>query len=169
VALSNDFLSGTSSVSIISDRTDNVAFSTIAKDSANRFFAVRLTAPRGTSMRRCVADSGFFLLWRPGFRATPASAGTAGSWRLARSSTATAKTGAAAIPRRRIARDPIRVRRASCLRCGKQGIEAVVVVVEPSPPHARPPITLPTPGQESHLIGTIIPVRVVARGTRQAW
>ncbi|MDQ6870115.1 MAG: hypothetical protein M3178_17880 [Pseudomonadota bacterium] len=43
------------------------------------------------------------------------------------------------------------------LRCGKQGIEAVVVVVEPIPPHARPQSTLRTPGQEFQFIGTIIP------------
>jgi hypothetical protein len=36
-----------SSKSIIFNRTDNAAFSRIAKGSANRFFAVRLTAQEG--------------------------------------------------------------------------------------------------------------------------
>lgn len=39
--------SDTSSNSIIFDRTDNAAFSRIAKGSANRFFPVRLTAQGG--------------------------------------------------------------------------------------------------------------------------
>src|SRR5271155_4487089 len=43
------------------------------------------------------------------------------------------------------------------LRCGREGVEAVVVVVEPFPPHVRPQITLRTPGQESQFTGTIIP------------
>ncbi|MGH6794485.1 MAG: hypothetical protein ACREDD_11230 [Methylocella sp.] len=43
------------------------------------------------------------------------------------------------------------------LRCGMQGIEAVVVMVEPFPPPARPQITLRVAGQESQFIGTIIP------------
>ena len=43
------------------------------------------------------------------------------------------------------------------LRCGRQGIETVIVVVEPFPPHARPQITLRTPGQEFRFVGTIIP------------
>ncbi len=43
------------------------------------------------------------------------------------------------------------------LQCRKQGIEAVVVVVEPFPPHARPPISLRTPRQESQVFGAIIP------------
>lgn len=60
----------TSSISITFDRTDNVAFSTVAKAAANRFFGVRLTVPReghlDASMRR-----GLCSLWRPSFRATP--------------------------------------------------------------------------------------------------
>jgi hypothetical protein len=43
------------------------------------------------------------------------------------------------------------------LRCGKQGIEPIIVVIEPYPPHARPEITLRTPGQETRFAGTIIP------------
>jgi hypothetical protein len=47
---------GTSAKSKIFDRTDNVAFSRIAKGSANGFFAARLTAPSeghlDASMRR---------------------------------------------------------------------------------------------------------------------
>lgn len=43
------------------------------------------------------------------------------------------------------------------LRCGSQGIETVIVVVEPFPPRAQPQIILRTPDQESRFIGTIIP------------
>lgn len=43
------------------------------------------------------------------------------------------------------------------LRCGRQGIETVIVVIGPFPPHAQPQITLRTPEQESHFVGTIIP------------
>jgi len=39
------------------------------------------------------------------------------------------------------------------LHCGREGVEAVVVVVEPFPPHARAQITLRTPGQECQFIG----------------
>jgi hypothetical protein len=37
------------------------------------------------------------------------------------------------------------------VRCRKQGIEAVVVVVEPFPPRARPQSTLGSSGKQSHL------------------
>ncbi|MCI0699262.1 hypothetical protein L0337_45580 [candidate division KSB1 bacterium] len=43
------------------------------------------------------------------------------------------------------------------LRCGRQGIETIIVVVEPFPPHARPQITLLNANQKSRFIGTIIP------------
>jgi hypothetical protein len=43
------------------------------------------------------------------------------------------------------------------LRCGRQGIETIIVVVDPFPPRARPQIALRTLGQESSFIGTIIP------------
>jgi len=83
--------------------------------------------------------------------------GAAGSWRLVRSPTATAETGEAAILHTAdIERSDPRLA-GLMLRCGKQRIEAVVVVIEPFPPHARPQITLRTPGQESQFIGTIIP------------
>jgi hypothetical protein len=39
-------MTGTSAICTIFERTDNAAFSRIAKGLANRFFAVRLTAPR---------------------------------------------------------------------------------------------------------------------------
>jgi hypothetical protein len=62
----------TASISITFDRTDNAAFSGIAKGSANRFFAMRLTCSKeGTLMRRCVADFGFFFCWRPGLSGNP--------------------------------------------------------------------------------------------------
>ncbi len=67
---------GTSSISFIFDRTDNAAFSRFAKGLANRFFAVRLIAPRkrylDASMRRglwlFLTSAAGFLVWRPGFR-----------------------------------------------------------------------------------------------------
>ncbi len=43
------------------------------------------------------------------------------------------------------------------LRCAKQGVEAVIIVIEPFPPHARPKITLRAAGQESYLEGEVIP------------
>ena len=43
------------------------------------------------------------------------------------------------------------------LRCGRQGIETVIVVVEPYAPQARPQITLRALGQEFRFIGTILP------------
>jgi hypothetical protein len=49
------------------------------------------------------------------------------------------------------------------LRRGREGVEAVVVVAEPFPPRAWPQITLRTAGQESQLIGTIIPAGAVIR------
>ena len=111
----------TSSISIIFDLTNNAVFSRIAKGAANRFFAVRLTVPgRGTLLRRCVAEFAFIPTLAAGFWATPASppdsrwrtmrtrarprpaesidaGGAAGSWRLVRTTTATAETGGAAI------------------------------------------------------------------------
>ena len=42
-------------------------------------------------------------------------------------------------------------------RCEHHGIESVVVALECFPPHARPQIILPTPGQESQFNGTIVP------------
>jgi hypothetical protein len=82
--------------------------------------------------------------------------GAAGSWRLVRTATATAAKGEAAILHTAdIERSDPRLA-GLMLRCGREGVEAVVVVVEPFPPHARPQITLRTPGQESQFIGTII-------------
>lgn len=43
----NDIMTGTSSISIIFDRTDKAEFSRIVKGLANRFFAVQLNAPLG--------------------------------------------------------------------------------------------------------------------------
>ena len=91
-------------------------------------------------------------------KAAPLDAGgAAGSWRFFRSATATAATGAAAILHTAdIERSDPRLA-GLMLRCGMQGVEAVVVVVEPFPPRARPQITLRTPGRESRFVGTIIP------------
>jgi hypothetical protein len=96
--------------------------------------------------------------------------GAAGSWRLVQSTTATAGTGEVAILHNLDIERPDPSLAGLMLRCGKQGIEAVVVVVETFPPHARPPITLPTPGLESQFIGTIIPAGAEIRlpGARRA-
>jgi hypothetical protein len=128
-------------------------------------------------MGRCVADFGFFLAMTAALSANPGIApkfaqaddasrstaapaiggnpsspesidagGAAGSWRLVRS---TAAAGEAAILHTvGIERSDPRLA-GLMLRCGKQGIEAVVVVVEPFPPKALPQITLRTPGEES--------------------
>lgn len=112
-----------------------------------------------------VADDASRSKAAPAIGANPSSpesieaGGAAGSWRLVRTF---------GLPRR----PPRKARRRSCirriersdprlaglmLRCGREGVEAVVVVVEPFPPHAaRPQITLRTPGQEYQFIGTII-------------
>jgi hypothetical protein len=43
------------------------------------------------------------------------------------------------------------------LRCAEHGVEAIIIVIEPFPPHARPKITLRVAGQESYLEGDVIP------------
>jgi hypothetical protein len=43
------------------------------------------------------------------------------------------------------------------VRCGKQGTEIIIVVVEPFPPRVRPQITLRTAGQQFRFEGSIIP------------
>jgi len=92
----------------------------------------------------------------PSFAESIDAGGAAGSRHLVQSSTATAGTGEAAILHTvAIERSDPRLA-GFMLRCGKQGIE-VVVVVEPFPPHARPQCTSRTPGQEFQFIGTIIP------------
>jgi len=64
-------MSDTSSVSIIFDRTNNAAFSRIAKGAANRFLRCGYISPgRGALMRRCVAEFGFILTLAAGFQAT---------------------------------------------------------------------------------------------------
>jgi hypothetical protein len=73
-----------------------------------------------------------------------------GSWRLVRNPSEAAALHTADFERS----DPRWA--ALMLRCGREGVEAVVVVVEPFPPHARPQITLRAPGQKSQFIGTII-------------
>jgi hypothetical protein len=79
------------------------------------------------------------------------------SWHLVRSAGENAESGASAILHTAdFERSDPRLA-GLMLRCGRQGIETVIVVVEPFPPHARPQITLRTPGQESRFVGTIIP------------
>ncbi|HUI20594.1 MAG TPA: hypothetical protein VLZ74_06065 [Methylocella sp.] len=43
------------------------------------------------------------------------------------------------------------------LRCGKEGVETIIVVVEPFPPQARPQITLRAAGAETRFAATVIP------------
>ncbi|WP_026605694.1 hypothetical protein [Methylocapsa acidiphila] len=49
------------------------------------------------------------------------------------------------------------------LRCAEHGVEAIIIVVEPFPPHARPKITLRANEQESYLEGVVIPTGVGVR------
>jgi hypothetical protein len=93
----------------------------------------------------------------PSFAESIDAGGAAGSRRLVQSTTATTGTGEAAILHAVAIKQSNPRLAGLMLRCEQQGIEAVVVVVEPFPPHARPQITLPAPGQESQFIGTIIP------------
>jgi hypothetical protein len=81
----------------------------------------------------------------------------AGSWRLVRTAIATGATSEAAILHTAdFERSDPRLA-GLMLRCAREGIEAIVVVVEPFPPQARPQITLRGPAQESQFIGTMIP------------
>jgi hypothetical protein len=86
------------------------------------------------------------------------SAGEArSSWRLVRSAGANNEPGSVAILHT-VDFERSNPRLAGLmLRCDRQGIETVIVVVEPYPPHARPQITLRTLGQEFRFIGTILP------------
>jgi hypothetical protein len=97
--------------------------------------------------------------------------GAAGSWRLVQSATATAAKGEAAILHTADIERSDPHLAGLMLRCGREGVEAVVVVVEPFPPHARPQITLRTPGPESQFIGTIISTGagIRLRATQRAW
>jgi|GEM_PF-1662413 len=54
------------------------------------------------------------------------------------------------------------------LRCGREGIEAVIVVIEPFPPAARPEITLHALGKETKFTGTVIPTGAGIRLPRDA-
>lgn len=54
------------------------------------------------------------------------------------------------------------------LRCGVEGIEAVIVVVEPFPPHAQPEISLRTPAGEGRFTGSVIPTGAGIRLPREA-
>ncbi|WOJ89225.1 hypothetical protein RZS28_15675 [Methylocapsa polymorpha] len=55
------------------------------------------------------------------------------------------------------------------LRCGDHGVEVIIVVVEPFPPHARPKITLRVAGQESYFEGIVIPTGAGVRVPVDAW
>jgi hypothetical protein len=79
------------------------------------------------------------------------------SWRLVRSAGPNGEPGASAILHTvDFERSDPRLA-GLMLRCGKQGIEIIVVVVEPFPPRAQPQITLRTAGQEFRFDGSIIP------------
>lgn len=126
------------------------------------FLAGALGGP-GLAAQFIVADGGYQgKAGQPFGGSAPAggaidAAGDPGGWRLVRSSTAASGNAAAAILRTAdFERSDPRLA-GLLLRCGTQGIEAVIVVVEPFPPHARPRITLRTAGQESHYAGSIIP------------
>lgn len=117
----------------------------------------------GIAAEAVVADGTFSSQATPAIGGNPSSgesidaAGAAGSWRRVRPATATAGAGALAILHTAdFERSDPRLA-GLMLRCGRQGVEAVVVVVEPFPPNARPQITLRTPGQESNFVGTIYP------------
>lgn len=97
--------------------------------------------------------------------ARPAGPGASGAtsrelvetWRRVRSPGSQGGTGAAAILHTAdFARSDPRLA-GLMLRCAEHGIEAIIVVVEPFPPHARPKITLHAAGQESYFEGDIIP------------
>jgi hypothetical protein len=91
------------------------------------------------------------------------AAGKARSWRLVRSAGANTEPGELAIIHTAdFERSDPRLA-GLMLRCGRQGIETIIVVVEPFPPHARPEITLRTPGQETKFDGTILPTGVGIR------
>jgi hypothetical protein len=125
--------------------------------------AAALAGNSGIGPGFALADGASRSMAAPAIGGNPSSpelidaGGAAGSWRLVRSATATAATGEAAILHTADFErsDP---RLAGLMsRCGREGVEAVVVVVEPFSPHARPQITLRTPGQESQFIGKVIP------------
>jgi hypothetical protein len=91
----------------------------------------------------------------PSYAESIDAGGAAGSRRVAQNTTATAGKGEAAILYTvAIERSDPRLA-GLMLRCEQQGSEAVGVVVEPFPPQARPQIILPTPGQESTLLGSV--------------
>jgi hypothetical protein len=79
------------------------------------------------------------------------------SWRLVRSAEPNGEPGASAILHTvDFERSDPRLA-GLMLRCGKQGIEIIIVVVEPFPPRTRPQITLRTAGKEFRFEGSIIP------------
>lgn len=125
--------------------------------------AAGLWSNSGIAAAPAVADGAYPSKAAPSTGGNPSSGeptdaeGAAGSWRLVRNAAATDGTGTAAILHTAdFERSDPRLA-GLMLRCGRQGIEAVVVVVEPFPPHAQPHITLRTPGHESNFVGTVIP------------
>jgi hypothetical protein len=87
----------------------------------------------------------------------PNAARTGPSWRLVRSTGPNGEPGASAILHT-IDFERSNPRLAGLmLRCGKQNIEIIIVVVEPFPPRARPQVTLRTSGQVFQFEGSIIP------------
>ena len=85
-------------------------------------------------------------------------AGAEAGWRLIRGGTTEAgKSGAAILHTAEFERSDPRLA-GLMLRCGgTQGVETVIIVVEPFPPHAQPQVSLRTPEQMFEFAGSIIP------------
>jgi hypothetical protein len=127
------------------------------------------TAPPGGGQRFAAA---------PAAEGNTSSAKQAGGWRLIRSAKPDAEPGAAAILHTAdFERSDPRIA-GLMLQCGAHGVEAMIVVVEPFPPHAQLQVTLRTPDQESHFTSSAVPtgagvrladdVTVLAHGWRKA-
>jgi hypothetical protein len=85
------------------------------------------------------------------------AASTLPSWRLVRSTGPNGEPGASAILHT-IDFERSNPRLAGLmLRCGKQNIDIIIVVVEPFPPRSRPQVTLSTPGKVFQFEGSVIP------------
>jgi hypothetical protein len=84
-------------------------------------------------------------------------AGAEAGWRLIHGTSRDGKSGAAILRTADFERSDSRL--AGLMeRCGgAQGIETVIVVVEPFPPHAKPQVSLRTPERSLEFAGSIIP------------
>ena len=84
------------------------------------------------------------------------AADSIGAWRLVRSSAPGGAESAAILHTADFERSDFRLA-GLMFRCARQDIEAVIVVVEPFPPHAQPQIILRSGEREANFVGTIIP------------